>query len=100
MNISGTITCLNCGETMQQGGTEIGPYGMTQLRYCECGLRMFLFNKVEGFEYSLQRKRTDDEGDKDKVQEIGAQLGRLLQQKFKQLTEEEKALFLKNLKGD
>ena len=57
MNLSGKLFCLNCGKIMQQGGTEVGPYGITQFRHCECGLRVFLFTEVKGYEYALQRKK-------------------------------------------
>ena len=56
MNLSGTLFCLNCGKPMKQGGTEIGPYGISQFRHCDCGLNIFLFTEVKGFEYSLVRE--------------------------------------------
>lgn len=55
MNLSGTITCLNCGKPMKQGSTNLG-IDMIQFRYCECGLKMFLFTEAKGFEYSLTRE--------------------------------------------
>ena len=58
MNLSGSLFCLNCAKQMQQGATEVGPYGLVQFRFCECGLKAILFTEVEGFEYSLHRERT------------------------------------------
>ena len=61
MDLTKALICLNCGETMKQGGTSIGPYGMTQFRFCDnCGLKVFLFTEVKGFKYSLMRERKDE----------------------------------------
>ena len=60
MNLTKELICLNCGETMKQGGTSVDPYGMTQFRFCDnCGLSVFLFTEIKGFEYSLTRKPKD-----------------------------------------
>lgn len=61
MDLSKDLICLNCGETMKQGRTTIGPYGMTQFRFCgNCDLQVFLFTKAKGFKYSLTRECDDE----------------------------------------
>lgn len=59
MNLCGELICLNCGKVMQQGGTSIDHYGMSQFRFCECGLKVFLFTSSEDVECYLATKRKE-----------------------------------------
>jgi hypothetical protein len=53
MNFTKDIECINCGKIMERGSTNIG-VGFSQFRYCSCGLEMFLFNKIENYNWRLQ----------------------------------------------
>ena len=53
MNYSGKITCINCGKEMKTGSSQIWPSGSSQFRFCDCGIKCFLFSEAEYYEFKL-----------------------------------------------